>query len=114
MYYDYRQNNSGGNFDIDDRVAVNVIIEADSAEEADAIAETKGLYFDGCDNGSDCHCCGDRWYRAWSGDGKTTPEIYSQTADSFVAGGANAWEQPGQPAVHIYHLDGRKETLLRK
>ncbi len=113
MYYDYRQNNSGGSFDIDDRVTVNVIIEANSAEEADAMAETKGLYFDGCDDGPDCSCCGDRWYRAWDGDGKAVPEIYSQPAAAFVSGNEFSWAGVGKPAVHIYHLDGRKETLVQ-
>ena len=61
MWYHYRQNNTGGNFEVDDRVAVNVYVEAVSAERADAIAQTEGVYFDGCSSGRDCSCCGDRW-----------------------------------------------------
>lgn len=62
-FYHYDQNNSGGAFI---EPALNVFIEASSPEEADAIAEANGLYFDGVDDGYDCDCCGDRWSRAWS------------------------------------------------
>lgn len=55
-YYHYRQNNSGGFFT---GPAINVYIEADTSEEADAIGVKNGLYFDG---EGDCECCGDRWY----------------------------------------------------
>ena len=58
MFYVYRQNNSGGSFR---PPAINVIVEAPSAAEADTIAEGLGLYFDGA---GDCPCCGDRWYNA--------------------------------------------------
>jgi hypothetical protein len=62
MYATYIQNNSGGSF-----IGIKVIIiEADSLEEADSIAESHGVYFDGVEEGKDCDCCGDRWYRAYS------------------------------------------------
>ena len=32
------------------------------------LAEDIGLYFDGVEQGMDCSCCGDRWYRAWEDD----------------------------------------------
>jgi hypothetical protein len=63
MYYKYTQNNSGGSFITNDKVAETVIIEAHSPLEANAIAEEIGIYFDGCATGEDCSCCGDRWYR---------------------------------------------------
>ena len=40
-------------------------IWAHSAKQADAIAEQNGVYFDGCQEGLDCPCCGDRWSSAW-------------------------------------------------
>ena len=58
MFYVYRQNNSGGSFR---PPAVDVIVEAPSAAEADTIAEGLGIYFFGAD---DCSCCGFRWSRA--------------------------------------------------
>lgn len=58
MFYVYRQNNSGGSFR---PPAVNVIVEAPSAEEADTIAEGLDIYFSGI---GDCPCCGKRWNNA--------------------------------------------------
>ena len=72
MFYTYRQNNSGGSF----IGAMNVIVEADSAKEADEIAQENGVYFNGVSLGMDCGCCGDRWYPAWDDDGTEQPEIY--------------------------------------
>lgn len=58
MFYVYRQNNSGGSFL---PPAVNVIVEADNAAEADTIADGVGIYFNG---EGDCPCCGYRWSEA--------------------------------------------------
>ena len=57
MFYTYRQNNSGGTFVYDESagISVNVIIEANSREQAKRRAEQIGLYFDGQ---MDCDCCG--------------------------------------------------------
>ena len=60
-FFLYHQNNSGGCFDQDENVDVNVIIEAKSEYESNRIAEDMEFYFDGVDNGMDCDCCGDRW-----------------------------------------------------
>lgn len=38
-------------------------IEADSEEEAVQRSEQIGLYFNGVEQGIDCDCCGDRWYK---------------------------------------------------
>ncbi len=62
MWFSYRQNNSGGSFDVDKNVAKNVYIEANSADEANSRAELCGLYWDGVYDEIDCECCGDRWY----------------------------------------------------
>lgn len=72
-FFEYSQNNSGGNFDYDEERGIShgVIVEADDAKEADFRAERIGLYFDG---EGDCPCCGDRWYAADAGD--STPMWY--------------------------------------
>ena len=64
MFYTYNQNNSGGSFDYnpDKGISHYVIIEANSIDEANCIAENIGIYFNGVDDGSDCDCCGDRWH----------------------------------------------------
>lgn len=77
-FYTYSQNNSGGFFC---DPAKYVIIEANSADEADQIAEDNGLYFDGCMDGRDCSCCGDRWYRARRNEGNDQPMIYGNVID---------------------------------
>jgi hypothetical protein len=77
MFFTYHQNNSGGSF-----VGPQfVIIEADSASEANYIAENhpdSPIYFDGCEAERDCKCCGDRWYRTYD-DGTEKPQIYGNT-----------------------------------
>lgn len=61
-FYLFHQNNSGGYFIQNDSVDIYVMIQAESAEDANNKAEEIGIYFDGVKNGNDCECCGDRWY----------------------------------------------------
>ncbi len=75
-YFTFVQNNSGGTFQ---GPAPYVIIEAENAEHANELAEENGLYFDGCSDGRDCNCCGDRWRRTYETEGKDEPLIYGQT-----------------------------------
>ena len=64
-FFEYRQNNSGGSFDTD--MGHAIYVEADTLNEANARAEFVGVYFNGCDSGQDCPCCGDRWSEPWNG-----------------------------------------------
>lgn len=57
----FQQNNSGGIFEVNDKICHILYIEAHSYEEAREKATNMGVYFDGCDIGLDCSCCGDRW-----------------------------------------------------
>lgn len=61
-FWEFTQNNSGGSFDVDSSLTHRVVVEAASEEEAIRIGENLGIYFNGCDEGMDCPCCGDRWY----------------------------------------------------
>lgn len=45
----------------------------------DESGETHDVYFDGVEDGFDCDCCGDRWYRAYDSEGTDVPMIYSKT-----------------------------------
>lgn len=96
MFFTFRQNNSFGVFDVNDNVDHFVIIEAESSSEANDIGEHIGIYFDGVENGIDCECCGDRWYRNY-GRGTEKPEIYGKS--------------PGEYSHEyiIYYKDGRIE-----
>ena len=71
--YRYHQNNSGG-FVVDMPTlsasegyveGYDAYIYASDKNEANKIAEAKGLYFDGGSKEIDCECCGDRWHTAW-------------------------------------------------
>lgn len=75
-FFEYSQNNSGGSFDIDDAKGIGprVWIEAKDAQEADSIANGLGIYFNGCESGPDCPCCGDRWSPCLE-EGEVEPEI---------------------------------------
>jgi hypothetical protein len=76
-FFEFNQNNSGGSFDCDDKLCHRLLIEADNVDEAVDIAEGFGVYFNGCDRGMDCECCGDRWYRPWDDDAKEFPLAYA-------------------------------------
>lgn len=85
MFYTFAQNNSGGQFILkNNKISEYVIIEADSDIEANKKAEDIGIYFDGCDKNIECdYCCGDRWYRADSYDGKNEPLIYGESPEFY-------------------------------
>lgn len=87
-WFHYDQNNSGGSFG---GPAINVWVEARSAEEANGIAE-----------GHDCECCGDRWHSAY-GEGKDKPEPQSPYAMN--------WSTKKIPHALLVYLDGRREEV---
>lgn len=91
MFYTFIQNNSYGRFE-GHRF---VIIEAENAEEANGVAETKGIYFYGVYDGIDCHCCGHRWNVIDNSDGNDTPLIFGAAPEN---GGYKPWI--------IYYKDG--------
>lgn len=106
-FFEYRQNNSGGGFDIDEAagISVVVIVEADSAYEANDKAKEIGLYFDGY---GDCSCCGNRWYSQWDGDkGDEVPSHYGEPIqDVDFEGGLNhKWNTTG-PEAYVHFKDG--------
>jgi hypothetical protein len=101
-FFEFDQNNSGGSFHIDDErgLGPRVWIEALDANDANARAEHLGIYFDGCSNGRDCPCCGDRWSAAWRDEsGKREPEI--RTGDG-IFGGDFGWHD----TVYVHNFDG--------
>lgn len=97
-YYEFRQNNSGGWFDVDDRVTLSVWIQATSANDANILADSLGIYFNGCRSGIDCDCCGDRWYPVTDDDGEDLPDRFSAAGSMFI--------EDGKAHTRIYHLDG--------
>lgn len=104
-FYSFTQNNSGGSFEYDDKagIAEYVIVEAVSADHASARAQDIGLYFDGCQDGRDCPCCGDRWYESFN-QSYDVPSIYGKPVSDDEVG--NRWREDG-PSVYVHYLDGR-------
>lgn len=112
MFYTFRQNNSGGSFDIDGEVSLYVIIEAKNADEADRLAQERAsIYFNGCDEGLDCPCCGDRWSMQYDdNDGTESPEIYGKPAAEYTE---ELWVRKGEVYCYVYYLDGTVEKHVR-
>lgn len=105
MFYTFVQNNSGGDFIINENVCEYVIIEAENAADANERAKTVGIYFNGCASGKDCSCCGDRWSAQWDDvDGTSGPTIYGES----VYETEKSWSRTG---CIIYRLDGTKEAV---
>lgn len=110
-FYQFDQNNSGGSFDVDDKVCHRLFIEADSEEEATSKAEFLGVYFNGCDDGIDCYCCGDRWYGSEEVEsphpyGDSIEEIAQYHADHY------GWTTPD---CRIFYKSGEvKEVFTNK
>lgn len=123
QWYQFRQNNSGGVFQIDDNVSLYVLIEAPHAVDANAKAQHVGIYFDGCNQGIDCNCCGDRWYPvdgpierfATFGDLFTAPTTIHDTVQSYAQTltDESYWPKDGQPGVIVYHASGTVERFYK-
>lgn len=106
-FFTFSQNNSGGFFT---GPAKYVIIEALDMSEADDIAERNDLYFNGCESGWDCSCCGDRWGRAW-GNGTEKPEIHGKEP-----GHQETWERDSTsdiPRYLIIYADNHTITGIK-
>ena len=123
MFFTYSQNNSGGSFvhDEDAGIANYVIIEASAFDEANAKASEIGLYFDGCQTGMDCSCCGDRWSTPWEEDGSSFPSIYDRDAtnpreysDRLMGTGISRYGVgKGEHATFVHYADGTKRGYGR-
>lgn len=122
-WYEFSQNNSGGIFQIDDSVSVYVLIQATSYVEANNKAEDIGIYFDGCDTGRDCDCCGDRWHEErWPMEGfsvyrwkQKKSKVFDNVRD-YAQERANEdiWAKGGKPSVVVYFADGSKELFYKR
>jgi hypothetical protein len=115
-WYSYKQNNSGGRVVQNDAVDWYVWIEAESVRVANARAEDIGIYFNGCDTGYDCSCCGDRWSTPWEDEGDDEPLYYDTPVVRKV--GAYAFGSDGMSkssmydgTMHLYHADGTHERI---
>jgi hypothetical protein len=108
-FYTFIQNNSGGRFEVDEKAGIGttVIIEAIDLPHAQSRAEQIGLYFDGCERGLDCSCCGDRWYTPWEDDVYLEPSIYGESVYTHTSG---LFRQD----AFIHRIDGKIEHVKFK
>lgn len=105
MFYHFSQNNTGGSFVLTDNLTHFVVIEADNAAEANGKLVSLGGYFDGCESGVDCSCCGDRWYPVDENDAEDQPNIYGEHFTKFDEGKfSHRWMEPGKEIV--VHFSG--------
>ena len=114
MFYTFNQNNSGGSF----KGPHYIIIEANSAQEANSLAQNHTVYFDGCREGIDCSCCGDRWHKV-DGSGNKLPSIYGtevpETKEQFIKNSfdfiADWWHEVTESGTSTCIYDKLKEML---
>ena len=103
MFYTFHQNNSGGEFKVDEDTKHYTIIEANNAEEANQIAINKtDIYFDGVERGWDCPCCGDRWCKVDDLDGTDKPTIYGKDVFEYK------FSMGFREEFIVHYADGRK------
>ena len=108
-FYTFDQNNPGGSFVISDTLCQFVVIEANDSNHANYIAKTLGIYFNGCDKGYDCPCCGDRWHKAFEYDANPSPMIYDKRpseADCLFC-------DDGEIYCRIHYLNGVVEDFRK-
>ena len=106
-FYLFNQNNSGGIFI---EPAEHVFIEAKNYEEANEIAQQKGLYFGGL---GDCECCGDRWYELYSEtDALDVPMVYGKSLEDYVnrLNNGKSMKKVKVPIAVVYFYDGTEKT----
>lgn len=110
-FYRFFQTNSGGRFIFNaaQGISTEVWIEAMDAAHANSRAEELGIYFDGCEEGRDCSCCGDRWDRADERWTHTTQEEPT-TANQFGIG----WAPEDMAEGYLHRMDGTIVPLKKK
>ncbi len=119
-FYEFRQNNSGGSFDVDDNVCKWMFVEASNSEQANDIAQTLGVYFNGCQDGMDCDCCGDRWNEADEQDaidlkeyGKSYSTTFATIEDlSEMLVNEYCWGK--DEFARVFYLNGDRKQIRKK
>jgi hypothetical protein len=99
-FFQFRQNNSGGEYHIEDNIGHTVWIEATDSNEANNKASSIGLF-----SLSYCDCCGERFYSTWDGDAE----------EAWTVEENKGWhrERYGELVTIIHHADGRVQREVR-
>ena len=113
MFFPFHQNNSGGEFKINNDVTIIVVIEADNWREANYKAEEIGIYFD--ENYKiDCKCCGNRWEKLdeFSHSSDTPENRYGDKIGEDHNG--SMWvKDNSQPYAIVYFKNGEKQLFYK-
>lgn len=109
-WYEFKQNNSGGNFVVDDKVCHRIYIEAEDFREAVIIAESLGCYWNGVKKGIDCPCCGDRWSK-WDNQPIDFDDNNSKSIEEYAQKMSNeyGWTYPD---ARIYYKNGDSKEIF--
>ena len=114
-WWRYSQNNSGGSFDPDG--GMETWVWARGSSQANLVAETHGIYFDGCATGNDCRCCGDRWGTAWGDSPGLSDRPLAELIEHLTTGGkqsALAYASSWNLGIRIIDKDGDIHWLKEK
>lgn len=104
-FYEFKQNNSGGFFDVDKNVCHRVVIEAHNKTEA--IKKFLPMIKK---QSPSCSCCGDRWYPDYPVEIVFKKQGFD-TIDDYYQFMANnyGWTKPD---ARIHYLDGKKKEIF--
>lgn len=113
-FWTYDQNNSGGYFHVDPKAGVSmyVIIEAATADQANAKAADLGMT-----NAGSCSCCGQRWN--WMEEGWDQPDlkplVYDMPPEEFVEESKRDlfMGDEGGPMIYVHYANGRVEGYAK-
>jgi hypothetical protein len=99
LWFTFSQNNSRGSFVEDENVCETVCIQAVSAADAVAKAETF------MDNRDSCPCCGDRWsFWVDDSDGCAVPSVYGGPIETTAPSRLRR-------KAKLHYIDGMVETV---
>jgi hypothetical protein len=115
-WYEFSQNNSGGSFVVNENLSHRVYIQALDTASAISKAEDMGIYFNGCEDGRDRSCCGDRWHEPYGevkfpleyGNDlifKNIEEYAQYLADEY------GWTRPD---IYLHYANGDKKKIYKK
>ena len=109
-FYHFSQNNSFGEFKFDEATGLthHVVIEAETANAANEKLQAIGGYFDGVNDGIDCLCCGDRWYKTLEGKASPVPSIYGRPISEGALLNFTGWMPAGRE-ICVHYADGKKQ-----
>ena len=108
-FYEFSQNNSGGSFITDNNLCHRLLIEATTYEGAIKKAKEMGVYFDGCETGQDCSCCGDRWYEP---NDKKFPLTYGSFTEEEALKYGKAYNAKIAPSKSKNQYGNRKYDVI--